>query len=79
VLGCLGLGVFYIIGGLFLMTTKNQFTNSSNVLPGILLCLGGFATMVIGPFVARLYAELLILLFRVYDVLQEIRDQLDQR
>jgi hypothetical protein len=79
VVGCIGFGGVQVVLGLYTMTTKNAFTHESNFLIGLLAVFGGLATMVIGPFVARLYAELLILLFRVYDVLQEIRDRLDQR
>jgi hypothetical protein len=79
VLGCLAVGGIYIILGLLMMATKDPFTQKYNILGGILLALMGVASMIIGPFVARLYAELLILAFRVYDVLQEIRDRLDNR
>jgi predicted Zn finger-like uncharacterized protein len=78
VLACIGIGGFTVIGGFAAMLTKD-FSGHYNILPGIVLILLGFAYMLFGPFVLRLYAELGILLFRVYDVLQEIRDRLDTR
>ena len=36
---------------------------------------GGLLYMVLGPILVRVYCELLILAFRIYDTLVEIRDQ----
>src|SRR5262249_28928751 len=78
VVGSIGIGGFTIIGGFAAMFTKD-FSGHYNILPGIGLIFLGFAYMLFGPFALRLYAELLILMFRVYDVLQEIRDRLEPR
>jgi hypothetical protein len=39
----------------------------------------GLATMVVGPLLTRMVFEMLIMVFRVYDVLREIRDKVDRR
>jgi len=35
----------------------------------------GVITLIVGPVVVRVYCELIILLFRIYDTLQEIKEQ----
>ena len=40
-----------------------------------LMILQGILTAVLGPLVVRIYAELMMLYFRMYDVLIEIRDK----
>jgi hypothetical protein len=46
---------------------------------GVLTMLGGLAEMVIGPLLVRVYCELLIVIFRIYEKLTEINERLAQR
>jgi len=39
----------------------------------------GVVTIIFGPVLVRIYCEILIVIFRVYDALREIRDELRQR
>jgi hypothetical protein len=41
--------------------------------PGFTLRLAGIAYIIIGPLLLRVYAELLLVLFRIYDTLRDIR------
>lgn len=52
---------------------------SGGMLGGGFLILLGLAQMIFGPLVTRVYFEMLIMVFRVYDVLREVRDKLDRR
>jgi hypothetical protein len=42
---------------------------------GVLAIFAALATLVLGPLMVRVYCELLILLFRIHDTLQEIKNQ----
>jgi hypothetical protein len=53
--------VLMVISGLVTM-----FNGGISILAGLLI-------MIIGPFMARIYCELLIILFRIYDELVAIR------
>ena len=53
--------VFVVIGVLITM-----FQGGLNIVVGLIM-------LVIGPFVARIYCELLIIMFRIYDELVAIR------
>jgi hypothetical protein len=53
--------VFAVIGALITM-----FQGGLNIVVGLIM-------LVIGPFVARIYCELLIIMFRIYDELVAIR------
>lgn len=44
-------------------------------LPGGLLVFAGLLQIVLGPIFVRIYCELLILFFRIYETLAEIRDE----
>ncbi|NQT74248.1 MAG: DUF4282 domain-containing protein [Chloroflexi bacterium] len=66
VLGC-------VIGGIGIMTAEDEYgeTDSANVIIGILYIL-------IGPIVVRVYCELLILFFRIFDVVKDMLGVLKQ-
>ena len=42
---------------------------------GLGLMISGLITLVVGPLVVRLYCELVIIVFRMYETLNDIRDQ----
>lgn len=52
---------------------------SAGLFAGGLLIVTGLFQMIFGPLVIRVSFELMMMIFRVYDVLREIRDKLDRR
>ena len=60
---CVLLGLAGIIGGA-----------SSDYGGGGRQVLGGVLTILVGPILVRVYCELILVAFRIYDVLIEIRD-----
>jgi len=93
VLGVLGGGVVTILGGVAMMGAKVETTGMGpgfdgpghnamsglGTVGGIFVIITGLAEMVLGPFVIRMVFEMLILVFRMYDVMREVRDKLDRR
>jgi len=52
--------VAVVIGGIYMMTQKNGVPS-------------GLATLILGPIGVRLYAELLIVIFKINDTLIEVK------
>jgi hypothetical protein len=52
---------------------------SGGMLAGGFLIAIGLAQMILGPLVIRVGFEMLIMVFRIYDVMREVRDKLDRR
>jgi predicted Zn finger-like uncharacterized protein len=71
---CVIMAGFQVISGILLATGK-----SGSPWLAVLGIFGGLVILTVGPFVVRLYAELLILSFRIYETLTEIRDRLDRK
>lgn len=61
---CVLFGLVGVVSGM-----SSSFGGAAQVLMGLL-------TMVFGPVVVRIYCELLILLFKIYDTLQDIRGRM---
>ncbi len=74
VLGCFIWAGFSVISGIVAATGK-----SGSPWLAVLGIAGGLVAIIVGPFVCRIYAELLILSFRIYETLTEIRDRLDRK
>jgi hypothetical protein len=49
-------------------------TGLFSITGGGMRAVGGLMTMILGPIVVRIYCELIILLFRIYDTLNDIKD-----
>jgi len=66
--------IFWIGVVVCVLTGLTQLAMALNFgsIVGFLMALG---TLIIGPIMVRVYCELLILLFRIYDTLQEIKNQ----
>jgi len=66
--------IFWIGVVVCVLTGLTQLAMALNFgsIAGFLMALG---TLIIGPIMVRVYCELLILLFRIYDTLQEIKNQ----
>lgn len=91
VLGTIGSGAVMVIFGILAMTASAASAPAAaggNAPPGFAeasaygggaMIFSGLLTMVFGPLVIRVYFEMLIMVFRVYDVLREIRDKVDRR
>jgi len=75
VVGIIVMGLITVFGGLMLMGEKY----SGAMMGGLATIVVGLLYTLLGPFVLRLYFELLMMIFRIYDVLREIRDKLDHR
>ena len=56
-----------------------QIANSFGRYGGGFSFLGGLLIIIIGPIMARIYCELLILIFRMYDTLLEIKALLSKK
>lgn len=67
VLGCVGMGIFAIIQGVGMREG------------GALAILSGLGLIFVGPFVVRIYAELIIVLFRINESLRDLIDDLRRR
>lgn len=66
--------IFWIGVVVCVLTGLAQLAMAINIgsIVAFLMALG---TLIIGPIMVRVYCELLILLFRIYDTLQEIKNQ----
>jgi hypothetical protein len=49
-------------------------TGLLSITGGGMHAIGGLMTIIVGPIVVRIYCELIILLFRIYDTLNDIKD-----
>ena len=63
-----------VLGGLFLI-----FAGASSSFGGGFMVLQGLLTLVLGPIAVRVYCELIILAFRSYETLVQIRDGISQK
>lgn len=84
VLVFVGFGIFTMVGALLLLVNdKTPRLPGQSSSGAITLALFGFISgllqMTLGPFVWRLYCELLIVLFRIYEELRDIKDKLGRR
>ncbi len=61
-----------IIGGLFLIATAGQYPGQQNALKGL-------ALLILGPIGVRIYAEILIVFFRINETLTEIKHAVEGR
>ncbi len=75
VIGCVVFGVITMIGGLIAMAEGS----SGALMAGFLTVLSGLATILLGPLVVRIYAELLIIFFRINDTLTDIKNLLREK
>ena len=60
-----------VLGGLFLL-----FAGATSSFGGGFMVLQGLLMIVLGPIAVRIYCELLILAFKIYDALVGIREDL---
>jgi hypothetical protein len=91
VLGNIGAGAMMVVFGVLALTASvgsSPAAGGGNAPPGVaeaatygggVMIVGGLAQMVLGPLVTRMVFEMLIMVFRIYDVLREVRDKLDRR
>ncbi len=63
--------IFIILGGL-LMIVLGVLQLGRDATGGAVTMIGGLALMVFGPLVARIYAEILIVIFRMNETLTDI-------
>ena len=56
---------FFVIAGVFVLVSADAGADR----------LGGLFMVLFGPLIARIYSEILLLGFRIYDTVVEIRDQ----
>jgi predicted Zn finger-like uncharacterized protein len=74
VIGCVIAAAVYGIGGLYV-----GFSQNGSALAAVFSLFMALVTITVGPFLLRIYAEMLILIFRIYEALTDIRDRLDRR
>lgn len=67
-------GIGLMIAGAAASTEAGRYGGGGG-LPGGLLVFAGLLQIVLGPIFVRIYCELLILFFRIYETLTEIRDE----
>ncbi len=75
VVGCVVFGVITMIGGLIAMTEGS----GGALMAGLVTVLSGLGTILLGPFIVRIYAELLIIFFRINDTLTDIKNLLREQ
>lgn len=61
------------------MGNFGPFEMGTGTMAGGVMIVVGLAWMILGPLVIRVFFEMLIMVFRVYDVMREVRDKLDRR
>lgn len=75
VVGCIIGGIITMIGGVLVLFQGS----GSAVAAGLTSIASGLGILLIGPFVVRIYAELLIIFFRINDTLTDIKNALQTR
>lgn len=61
-----------LAGFVFLVIAIGEIINGRQVMDGVVRAFAALAVILVGPLVVRIYCELLILFFRIYDTLREI-------
>ena len=62
-----------VVGGIVvLVLAVSEIVGGRNVGAGVLEAFGGLGVIFVGPLLVRIYCELFILLFRIYDTLREL-------
>lgn len=67
-------GIVTIFGGV-----AQMFSRFGDGLIGFFVVLWGFAIIILGTIISRIYCELLIILFKMYESLSSINDKLDKQ
>lgn len=67
-------GIITMVGGI-----SQMFSPYGSGFTGFFIILWGFAIMILGTIVSRIYCELLIILFKVYESLVSINNKLEQK
>lgn len=70
------IGYWIALVGVVLMGLVSLGTGMVSSYGGGAAILSGLLILVLGPIIVRIYFELLILAFRIYDVLRDIRSDL---
>ena len=67
-------GIGLMIAGAAASAEAGRYGGGGAGLPGGLLVFAGLLQIVLGPIFVRIYCELLMLFFRIYETLTELRD-----
>ena len=69
VVGCVITGIVFIITGFITFVADTDLLGAA-----LLQFVMGIVYVIIGPFIVRVYCEILILFFRIHETLNEIKD-----